>query len=297
MSDPWVRVSFSVPAELMEAALAWVQGEDSLGAETRDVGQGKVAFQLYFTAARCPEAAGQRLSQALGRSIAVQIESVADGRWEQIYYQGLAPFSVGDRFVVYPGDPPGAEDNSEDRIALWIPPGRAFGTGDHATTQLCVRFLERHVGRDSHVLDVGTGSGILALAAASLGAARVVAVEVDREAARVARENFRHHPFASRVELQVGTTATVSGWFDLVAANLRSGILCEIMADLAYLLRPGASAVLSGILAPEVEGVENAAQGRGLEVTGKSSCGEWVALELAKPRRRPVLPGKPLPSP
>ena len=284
MSDPWVRVSFSVPAELMEAALAWVQGEDSLGAETRDVAEGKVAFQLYFTAKGCPEAAGQRLSQALGRGIAVEIESVPDGRWEENYYQGLAPFSVGDRFVIYPGDPPEAEGNREGRIALWIPPGRAFGTGDHATTQLCVRSLERQVGPNSHVLDVGTGSGILALAAASLGAARVVAVEVDLEAARVARENFRHHPFATKVELVVGTTAMVSGWFDVVVANLRSGILRETMADLAYLLRPGASAVLSGILAPEAEGLEMVAQGRGLEVTGQTACGEWVALELAKPR-------------
>ncbi len=284
MSDPWVRVSFSVPAELMDAALAWVQGEDSLGAETRDVAEGVVAFQLYYAAEGRPEAAGQRLSRALGRCIAVEIESVPDGRWEEIYYQGLAPFPVGDRFVIYPGDPPEAEGNREGRIALWIPPGRAFGTGDHATTQLCVRFLERHVGRDSHVLDVGTGSGILALVAASLGAARVVAVEVDPEAARVARQNFRHHPFASRVELEVGTTAMVSGWFDLVAANLRSGILCEIMADLAYLLRPGASAVLSGILEHEADGVASAAQGRGLEITGQTACDEWVALELAKPR-------------
>ncbi len=284
MSDPWVCVSFSVPAELTEAALAWVQGEDSLGAETRDLAEGKVAFQLYFTEKGCPEAAGRRLSQALGRGIAVEIESVPDGRWEEIYYQGLAPFPVGDRFVIYPGDPPGAHAEWQGRIAIWIPPGRAFGTGDHATTQLCVRFLERHVGRDSHVLDVGTGSGILALAAASLGAARVVAVEVDLEAARVAQENLRRHPFAAGVELMVGTTAAVSGWFDLLAANLRSGILRETMAELAYLLRPGGAAVLSGILEPEADAVECAAQGRGLEITGRTVSGEWVALQLAKPR-------------
>ena len=94
MSDPWVCVSFSVPAELTEAALAWAQGEDSLGAETRDAAEGVVAFQLYFTEKGCPEAAGQRLSQTLGRGIAVEIESVPDGHWEEIYYQGLAPFPV-----------------------------------------------------------------------------------------------------------------------------------------------------------------------------------------------------------
>jgi ribosomal protein L11 methyltransferase len=265
----------------MEAALAWVQGEDSLGAETREVAEGQVAFQLYFTAEECPEAVGQCLSQALGRSIAVQIEPVPDGRWEEIYYQGLAPFPVGDRFVIYPGDPPVAEGH---RMALWIPPGRAFGTGDHATTQLCVRFLEQHVERGSHVLDVGTGSGILALAAAALGAARVVAVEVDPQAARVGRENFRRHPFAAGVELVVGTSAMVSGRFDVVAANLRSEILHETMAELAFLLRPGGAAVLSGILEPEAEGVKLAAQRRGLQITGEPACGEWVSLELAKPR-------------
>lgn len=282
MPDPWVRVSFSVPVELMEATLGWVQGEESLGAETHDLGDGKVAFQLYFSADACPETAEQRLSGALGLSIAVEIEPVPDGRWEEIYYQGLAPFPVGDRFVIYPGDPPGSENDREDRIALWIPPGRAFGTGDHATTQLCVGFLERQVRQGSHVLDIGTGSGILALAAASLGAARVVAVEVDPEAARVAQENFRRHRFGAGVELVQGTTDGVKGWFDLVAANLRSDILCENMANLAYLMRPGAMAVLSGILEAEAEGVQTAAQGRGLQVTAQTACGEWVALELAK---------------
>jgi len=283
LPDPWVRVSFSVPAELMDTTLGWVQGEDSLGAETRDLGNGQVAFQLYFPAQESPGTAEERLSRALGRPIAVEIEPVRDGRWEEIYYEGLAPFPVGDRFVIYPGDPPEPENSGEDRIALWIPPGRAFGTGDHATTQLCVRFLEQHVRRGSHVLDVGTGSGILALAAASLGAARVVAVEVDPEAARVAQDNFRRHPCGAEIELVEGTTHGVTGWFDLLAANLRSDILSETMADLAYLLRPGAMAVLSGILEPEATAVQIAAQGRGLQVTGQAARGEWVALELVKP--------------
>lgn len=282
-SAPWVRLSFCVPSALMEAALAWVEGEESLGAETRDTADGEVAFQLYFSVENSPEAPAQRLSHALGVPVAVQIDSVADGRWEEIYYQGLAPFPVGERFIIYPGDAPGSEAQREDRIALWIPPGRAFGTGDHATTQLCVRFLERHVQRGNRVLDVGTGSGILALVAASLGAARVVAVEVDPEVACVALENLRRHRVGAVVELVEGTTQSVSGCFDLLAANLRSGLLMESMADLAFLLRPGGMAVLSGILIPEANEVQTAVLGRGLEVTAQASSGEWVALELVKP--------------
>lgn len=283
MSDPWVRISFSVPAELMEVALACVQGMDSLGAETRDAAGSQVAFQLYFSADEYPRQVGQELSQALGRSVEVEIEPVPDGRWEEIYYQGLAPFPVGERFVIYPGDPPDSGSPSQGRTALWIPPGRAFGTGDHATTELCMRFLERRVMAGHHVLDVGTGSGILALAAVSLGASRVVAVEVDPEAACVARENFRRHPSGGRVELVVGTTAAVTGWFDVLAANLRSGILEQVMPELAHLLRPGGTAVLSGILESEADAVDLAAQGRGLRVTGRPGRGEWVALELDKP--------------
>jgi ribosomal protein L11 methyltransferase len=283
LSDPWVRVSFSVPAELMEAALAWVQEMDSLGAETRDIAGGQVGFELYFNTERYPESAAQQLSQALGRRVDVEIDSVPDDRWEEIYYQGLAPFPVGERFIIYPGDAPECGKQDDHRTALWIPPGRAFGTGDHATTALCIRFLERLVKPGDHVLDVGTGSGILALAAVSLGASRVVAVEVDPEAARVAAENFQRHEAGGRVELKVGTTAAVTGWFDVVAANLRSDILCRTMAELAHLLRPGGTAVLSGILEPEADGVDLAAQGRGLRVTGRSRGGEWVALELAKP--------------
>jgi ribosomal protein L11 methyltransferase len=280
-------VSFTVPVEREDEALAWLAGEASLGAVTEPVADGMVRFQVYF-AAPGPEVIGAsvtRLRTALGGSLEVLTRPVADEGWAERYQAGLAPFPLGSRFVVHPGSPPAAKPSDHDpRLPLVIPPGRAFGTGDHPTTALCVEFLERAVREGMHVLDVGTGSGILAIAAVLLGAARVVAVEVDPEAVEVARRNLAVNRVLGRVELLLGSTAAVSGgWFDLLAANLRSGTLVEGMADLAHLVRPGGAGVLSGILAEEAGAVEEAAQRRGLEVRGRHAGGEWVALEVGKP--------------
>jgi ribosomal protein L11 methyltransferase len=122
------------------------------------------------------------------------------------------------------------------------------------------------------------------MAAVLLGAARVVAVEPDPEALEVARQNLQRNRIGSRVEPVLGTTAAVaSGWFDLLCANIRSGVLVDSMADLAHLLRPGGAAVLSGILQGEEEAVEHAALRRGLRVETRRTSGEWLALELEKP--------------
>jgi ribosomal protein L11 methyltransferase len=282
-------VSFSIPADREEDAAAWLDSEASLGAVTEPAGEGTVRVEAYFPASG-PEACAALvagLRRALGETLDAVIEPVADDGWAERYQAGLEPFPLGSRFVVHPGLTPAFPPPAGDRrLPLILPPGRAFGTGDHPTTALCVEFLERAVEPGMHLLDVGTGSGILALAAVLLGAARVVAVEVDPEALEVARENLAANGALGRVELVLGTTAAVSGgWFDLLAANLRSGTLVEGMADLAHLLRPGGRGVLSGILAGEAGLVEEAALGRGLEVRRTSQGGEWVALEVRKPAR------------
>ncbi len=283
---PWVRVCFRLESAAEERVLEWLQGEEALGSELEPTGGGTTEFRIYFSSGleSALHASIERLQASLGCSVSVCVEPVPDERWVENYQRGLEPFDVGNRFRVFPGDdrpPDGGADSS--RVSLWITPGRAFGTGDHATTALCLEYLERELDPGAHVIDVGTGSGILAIAAVRLGAARVVAVEVDPEAASVARENLDRNRVSERVELVVGTTAAVStGWFDLLTANLRSGILRETMQHLAYLLRPGGRGVLSGVLADEAQEVESAAVQRGLIPCGGQAQGEWVALEVKK---------------
>jgi ribosomal protein L11 methyltransferase len=278
-----VRVSFLASAQDEDTVLEWLQQAACLGAETQEEA-GRLRFSVYFAADASTEDSLEQLRRLLGSGVTVDRDPVADEHWVEAYHQGLKPFRVGRRFVVHPDatSPPG-DDSPEAPISLWIPPGRAFGTGDHATTRLCLEYLERCIAPGHHVLDVGTGSGILAVAAVRLGASRVAAVEVDPDSARVARENFRRNRVSHRVELKVGTTAAVSGgWFDVATANLHSGILVESMPDLAHLLRPGGSAVLSGILIGESGSVGAAAARRGLAVVGERTSGEWLALEVEK---------------
>jgi ribosomal protein L11 methylase PrmA len=152
-SAPWIRLSFLASKEEVEAVQLWLQEECALGAETVEDVPGECRFHAYFPAGQDLHLPAERLQAALGRQLAVQRQAVADGRWEQVYYQGLSPFLLGERFIIHPGDAPREGDGAE-RMALWIPPGRAFGTGDHATTLLCLEFLERRVRPGQHVLEV-----------------------------------------------------------------------------------------------------------------------------------------------
>ncbi|MGD8374531.1 MAG: 50S ribosomal protein L11 methyltransferase [Acidobacteriota bacterium] len=279
----WRRLRFEVPRGREDALGAWLEETASLGSCVRAVAGDREEVEAYYPeSGPDPAEAIRGMARRDGVAIGpVRADTIPDGGWEEAYQRSLKPFPLGDRFVVLPGEAGGVDLS---RMPLRIVPGRAFGTGEHPTTALCVEFLERRVRPAMHVLDVGTGSGILAIAAARLGASRVVAVEPDREAVAVAAENLRANGVAARVELILGTTADVgSGWFDLLAANILAGTLIELMPELAFLLRPGGAGVLSGLQQADREPVRDAAAARGLREEGWRESSGWVALEVAKP--------------
>ncbi|MBV9359028.1 MAG: 50S ribosomal protein L11 methyltransferase [Chloroflexi bacterium] len=168
-------------------------------------------------------------------------------------------------------------------VVLLLDPGMAFGTGLHPTTRLCLALLEELVPRQGRVLDLGAGSGILAIAAAKLGASRVRAIEVDPLAARVARENVVRNGADDVVAVEAGTLTDATERFDLAVANISLRVLLEVREPLAQALRGGGRAILSGVLAERMDEllVVLAADGWQYERTVQEQ--DWVALVVRAP--------------
>jgi ribosomal protein L11 methyltransferase len=199
----------------------------------------------------------------------------------EAYRARSRPFAVGRRLWIDPGDPPWS-DPPEGRIGLRLPASRAFGTGEHASTRLALEALEQEHLEGRSVLDVGTGSGILALAAVALGAKRAVALDTDPEAIFVARENLGRHAAGRRVRLFAGGLAACPARFHLVVANmLAEEILPEARALLARAARHG-RVVISGLTREGEEQVLSRMRSARWKLSGRMTDGQWVCLCLAR---------------
>jgi ribosomal protein L11 methyltransferase len=169
-----------------------------------------------------------------------------------------------------------------DTVVITVDPGSAFGTGEHPTTRGALRLLETAIRGGDTVLDVGAGSGILSIAAVLLGAERALAVESDPGAIDSARENLERNGVAERVELvcaevDVDFMASRTPAFDVIAANVLSGVLVPLLPGLARGLAPDGRLILAGILDTEAADLEAAAGEAGLGLRAKDWEGEWWA--------------------
>jgi ribosomal protein L11 methyltransferase len=194
-----------------------------------------------------------------------------------------APLRAGRRVVLHPAwiarDPAGAE--APEALVLVLDPGRAFGSGSHESTRLAVAALEDEVAGGEAVLDVGCGSGVLAVLAGRLGAARVVAIDVEPDAVEATLANAAANGVADRVEASTAALADVAGAFDLVVANIGGSTLFDLAPDLAARVRPGGLLVLSGILAERADALAAAFPGFA-EASRREERG-WAGLVLSRP--------------
>jgi ribosomal protein L11 methyltransferase len=263
--------------ELWDRGASGVELRDGEGTPMPGLAQpppGRAILVAWFAErADADEAAG-----ALGGAVA----EVADEDWGETWKKGLGPLLVG-RVFVRPSwvDAPAPEGAAE----VVLDPGMAFGTGTHPTTSLCLAALsELLLARPgAAVLDVGTGSGLLAIAARKLGAGRVAGNDNDPVAVEVARENAVRN--AAEVHLTVEPLAAVRGPFQIVVANILANTLVELAPEIVAQLAPGGVVLLSGILAPQEEEVRAAYLARGLRplAGGDRRDGEWSLLALEKP--------------
>jgi len=281
-----VRVEGASPV-LAERAVAEAQAHGATGIEEREGEGGRVALLIYAPAS-CAAGLRAAVQAALGAGARVgAVEPVPQQDWTGAWREGLEPVVVSPRLAVRPSCVEAADVAAEH--VLVIDPGQAFGTGHHASTRLALTLLDDALAtrRAARVLDVGTGTGVLALAALALGAARAVAFDTDLLAAREARANARANALVERLDVFAGSlTALGSRRFDLIAANLLRRELLPLLADLAGRLAPGGALVLSGLLESEREAVQEALGPAGLVVVEERSevdGGErWVGL-LARP--------------
>ena len=231
---------------------------------------------------------GAVLTDDLRRAIAafplveLTARPIYDEDWSTTWREFFGVVECGGRIVVVPTwvehmPRPG-------QLAIRLDPGQAFGTGHHETTRLCLRALEDHVAAGASVLDVGTGSGILAIAAARLGATRVLALDIDPIAVEVASANVAQNVARGLVEARCGSLEVDHGAsYGVVVANINPAAIIALAPALRRVVRAGGAVIVSGILGTDVARVRPALEREGLTLRAARHEHDWCCLEFGVP--------------
>jgi ribosomal protein L11 methyltransferase len=290
-SSHYWELTVGAPGDLSEGLtnLAWELG--ALGVvEEEEPGRGarlRAFFPETIAASALEESVRRYLDglRALGFAPAadVRVAALADENWADAWRVHFKPRAVGQRLLIAP---PWDLPAPNGRIVIEIEPGRAFGTGHHGTTAGCLEALEAAIERDppSRMLDVGTGSGILAIAAARLGVASVLAVDDDPDAVACAMANAARNHVSDRVRCALADAATLrEPRVPLVVANLLSAAHRRLAAQYLRSLTPGGTLLLGGILDAEAADLGGALADHGLIHRASRSVEGWTTLELRAP--------------
>jgi len=216
----------------------------------------------------------------------VEASTIADQDWMTEWKKGWEPLLIGQRLVIAPSwklDQVPQLTDAAGRIIIQIDPGMAFGTGTHETTRGCLELLEHYWPLETEsasLLDVGTGTGILAIAAIKLQpGARVTAFDVDPEAIEVARENAEINGVADALEIEVNKLSSYAGQeFDVVLANLTADVIIPLAAGFPAAMKPQGVLIVSGILREQGDDVKSALTAQQFHLIEEKPDGEWVTM-------------------
>jgi ribosomal protein L11 methyltransferase len=308
----WLEVSITVAAEAEESAadlLAQLapEGVSSEAAEVEIVSDalgvarpvGPVTLRIYLPQDDTLETRRAEVEAALPQLAPEAVLTpprytlVSSAYWAESWKVHYQPVRIGRRLMVVPAwlNPPLAPED----VVLRLDPGMAFGTGTHPTTQLCLAALETYLQPGQALLDLGTGSGILAIAAAKLAAGPILALDIDAEAVGVARENTAANGVGQQIRVEAGSLAEVLEGqfgrveFPVVVANILPSVLGALFAEgLARTVAPGGAIILSGILEAQAADVREAGERQGLEYVAQEQAEGWVAVVLRRPAGAPA---------
>lgn len=311
----WVEISLTVNGELAEAVAEVLSRYCTNGVVTeqgvrhlddRDAGtaDGPITVRAYLPADGDVEGKRAQIDEALHYLGLIQplpapaFRQIADQNWMEAWRKQYRPIEIGRRLMVVPA---WMEPERRNRVAVKIDPGMAFGTGTHPSTQLCLQFIDSILdsmiggrggggeGAATSIIDVGCGSGILAIAALKLGAGAALGVDTDPGAVRNARENADLNGIGGELILGVGSVREIlDGTFGiksapLVVVNILAPVIGDLFEDgLSGLLDPGGALILAGILEIQAADVEQAVRKAGMVLQGgPAHMGEWVALRVS----------------
>ena len=285
----WYAVELQIARVAESAVTPQLWSANTTGLEISEDTPESITMRAYFEAAPDLEKLQAGLHRALRLSDlpesalrSLQSLTIADQDWLAEWKKGYEPILIGTKLLITPSWKR-AQIEAGERAIVQIDPGMAFGTGTHETTRGCLELLEKH-WHGGALLDVGTGTGILAIAAVKLvPGSRVVGFDVDPEAIDVALENAEINGVADAVEFEVNKLASFHGQvFDVVLANLTADVIAPLAADFPQVLHPNGTLIVSGILREQGDDVRAVLHTHGLEVFEAKPDGEWVTFALQR---------------
>ena len=304
--ENWTELKLHIPAKQVEAAAAiaqmtvpygiYIEDYSNLEAEVEEIAhidlideallsrdREHAVIHIYISPEENPAEAISYLKTMLplsGIDFELETGSVKEADWANEWKKFYHPIRVGKRLMICPSWET-CDTNPED-IKITLDPGMAFGTGTHETTRLCMELLEHYISKETEMLDIGCGSGILAVTALLLGAKKAVGVDIDELAVKVAEENARRNGVSEPLKLICGDlTEKVTGTFDVICANIVADVIIRMSKDIRSFMKPNAVLLCSGIIEPRESEVVAAMQACGLTCVTTLREKGWVAAAFA----------------
>jgi len=219
--------------------------------------------------------------QKLLLNYTVEETLIRDKNWNEEWEKTINVIKVSDRIVIKPTFRD--YEKKGDEIVITIDPKMSFGTGEHQTTKLVLRLLEKYASAGQKMLDVGSGTGVLAIAALKLGASSAIAVDIDEWCFDNAKENCQLNNVTDSVDVRIGVIDDVKeSGFDLITANIQKNILLEICSSIVEKVKTGGFVILSGLLDIDEDDVVKSYTAAGLEFLEKEQMDDWISLVFKK---------------
>lgn len=294
---PMYMISAIAPRAIIQAAadaLTWLDPTPAEAVDTKEETRESWRIDAYTRDEEQAYGCAGIIELFIDETQSATVKKLDDKDWVAVSLEGLPAVHAGPFIVA------GAHELAKGfpgRIPLWIEAGLAFGTGHHGTTSGCLLALDQRARRKKmgKVLDIGTGSGVLAIAAIKRGAVSAIASDLDLESVRVARVNAENNHVTNRIKVlhAAGTNSAQiqrSGPYDTIFANILAGPLIGLSPGIAKLIRPGGAIILSGLLRHQEPSVRAAYDGHGLKLVNRIHRDGWSTLTYERPKGPPKNP-------